>query len=194
MHHLHGPYIGVSTLLCSNSIQIGSHGLHNLRPIRERTDQRAFLVCPNHQSFLDPFVVCSNYSTRLFSGYVSRWSERVLGRRFMSWVSRMLHVVPVEPGYRVDESHASRGSRLKNGKILHIYPEGERVFDGKLHEFKKGAAILATELDLPIVPVALDGLYRVWPRRSWRIRLAKVKILSGEPFYAKDILLNYLMK
>jgi len=77
---------------------------------------------------------------------------------------------------------------LKNGKILHIYPEGERAFDGKLHEFKKGAAILATELDLPIVPVALDGLYRVWPRRSWRIRLAKVTMSIGKPFYAKDII------
>ena len=76
---------------------------------------------------------------------------------------------------------------LKNGKILHIYPEGERGFDGDLHEFKKGAAILATELDVPIVPVALDGLYKVWPRHSWRIRLAKVKVRFGKPIFARDI-------
>ena len=44
---------------------------------------------------------------------------------------------------------------LRAGKILNIYPEGQRSFDGQLHEFKKGAAILATELNLPIVPVAL---------------------------------------
>ena len=53
---------------------------------------------------------------------------------------------------------------------------------------EKGAAILASELDLPIVPVALDGLHKVWPRRSWRIRPAKVKVRIGEPFYAKDVL------
>jgi 1-acyl-sn-glycerol-3-phosphate acyltransferase len=39
---------------------------------------------------------------------------------------------------------------------------------------------------LPILPVALDGLHKVWPRRSWRIRPAKVKIRFGQPFYAKD--------
>lgn len=38
---------------------------------------------------------------------------------------------------------------------------GQRSFDGQLHEFKKGASILATELKLPIVPVALDGTYRI---------------------------------
>jgi 1-acyl-sn-glycerol-3-phosphate acyltransferase len=77
---------------------------------------------------------------------------------------------------------------LRNGKVLNIYPEGERAYDGELHEFKKGAAILATELDLPILPVALDGLQNVWARKSWRIRPAKVKIRIGEPFYPRDLL------
>jgi 1-acyl-sn-glycerol-3-phosphate acyltransferase len=77
---------------------------------------------------------------------------------------------------------------LKQGMVLNIYPEGERAFDGKLHEFKKGAAILATELRLPIVPVALDGLQNVWARRSWKIRPAKVKIRIGEPFFPHDLI------
>jgi 1-acyl-sn-glycerol-3-phosphate acyltransferase len=70
---------------------------------------------------------------------------------------------------------------LRHGKILNIYPEGERAFDGDLHPFKKGAAILASELDLQIVPVALDGLWRVWARGTNRIRFEKVKIHFGKP-------------
>jgi 1-acyl-sn-glycerol-3-phosphate acyltransferase len=77
---------------------------------------------------------------------------------------------------------------LKNGKVLNIYPEGERAFDGELHDFKKGAAILASELDLPILPVAIDGLYKVWARGTLQIRRAKVKVRFGEPFYARDII------
>ena len=77
---------------------------------------------------------------------------------------------------------------LKYGKILNLFPEGERAFDGDLHTFKKGAAILATELDMPIVPVALDGLYKVWARDSGKINLAKVKLRFGKPFYPKDVL------
>jgi 1-acyl-sn-glycerol-3-phosphate acyltransferase len=76
---------------------------------------------------------------------------------------------------------------LKRGRILNIYPEGERAYDGRLHKFKKGAAILATELELPILPVAMDGLHKVWARRSMRIRPAKVTIRIGAPFFAKDI-------
>ena len=48
-------------------------------------------------------------------------------------------------------------------------------------------AILASELDLPIVPVALDGVYKVWPRKSRRIRLARVKIHFGVPINAGDM-------
>ena len=106
----------------------------------------------------------------------------------MNWVSRLLQVVPVNPDTELMRAMRAGAAGLKNGKILHIYPEGERGFDGELHEFKRGAAILATELDRPIVPVALDGLYKVGPRSSWRIRLAKVKVRFGEPIYAREIL------
>ena len=82
------------------------------------------------------------------------------GKALMTWVSRMLHVVPVNPDTELMRAMRAGAAGLKNGKILHIYPEGERAFDGELHEFKKGAAILATELDLPIVPVASTAYIR----------------------------------
>jgi 1-acyl-sn-glycerol-3-phosphate acyltransferase len=76
---------------------------------------------------------------------------------------------------------------LREGRILNIYPEGQRSYDGQVREFKKGAAILATELNVPIVPVALDGTYRIWPRKSRRIRLSRVKVCFGEPIYAREV-------
>lgn len=106
----------------------------------------------------------------------------------MQWVAKMLYTVPIDPDTQLMKAMKAGAIGLKHGKILNIYPEGERAFDGELHEFKKGAAILATELDLPILPVALDGLQNVWARRSWKIRAAKVKIRFGEPFYTKEIL------
>ncbi len=106
----------------------------------------------------------------------------------MRFIARMLNVVPVNPDTELMRAMKAGAIGLKHGKVLNIYPEGERAFDGELHGFKKGAAILATELDLPIVPVALDGLQNVWARNSWKIRPSKVKITIGKPFYAKDIL------
>ena len=106
---------------------------------------------------------------------------------FMRFVANMLRVVPIDQDTQLLKAMKAGAMGLRKGMVLNIYPEGERAFDGYLHEFKGGAAILATELDLPIVPVAMDGLYKVWPRRTMRIRPAKVKIKIGDPIYARDI-------
>lgn len=153
-----------------------------------KTLERPYLICPNHQSFLDPFVLCSNYPYSLFRNIFHVGASEFFANSLMQAIARMLNVVPVNPDTELMRAMKAGAIGLKNGKVLNIYPEGERAFDGELHSFKKGAAILATELDLPIVPVALDGLQNVWARKSWKIRPAKVKITVGEPFYAKDIL------
>jgi 1-acyl-sn-glycerol-3-phosphate acyltransferase len=145
------------------------------------------LLAMNHQSFLDPFVLCSNFSYRLFSNIFHVGASEFFDNALMRFVAKMLNVVPVNPDTELMRAMKAGAIGLKNGKVLNIYPEGERAFDGNLHDFKKGAAILATELELPIVPVALDGLQNVWARKSWRIRPAKVKITIGKPFYASEI-------
>ena len=106
----------------------------------------------------------------------------------MKFIARMMNTIPIDPDTQLLKAIKASATGLKHGKVLNIFPEGERAFDGELHEFKKGAAILATELDLPIVPVALDGLYKVWGRSSGKINLSKVKVHFGKPFYAKDII------
>ena len=150
--------------------------------------KRPFIICPNHQSFLDPFVVCSTYTFDFFRNTFHVGAAEFFANPFMSFVARMLHVVPVDPDAQLMKAMKAGAIGLQNGKVLNIYPEGERAFDGELHQFKKGAAILATELDLPILPVAIDGLHKVWARRSMRIRPGKVKIRFGEPIIAKDII------
>jgi long-chain acyl-CoA synthetase len=80
---------------------------------------------------------------------------------------------------------AATGLRL--GKVLMLFPEGERSIDGTLKPFRKGAPILAAHLGVPIVPVAVDGLFPLWPRgRSiqWRRLLpgrTRVTLTFGAP-------------
>jgi 1-acyl-sn-glycerol-3-phosphate acyltransferase len=105
----------------------------------------------------------------------------------MAQIARLINVVPIDPDLQLVRAMRAGAAGLRSGKILTIYPEGQRSFDGRLYEFKKGAAILATELQLPIVPVALDGTYRIWPRESWHLRLAKVKVNFGQPIDAREI-------
>ncbi|HKP70383.1 MAG TPA: lysophospholipid acyltransferase family protein, partial [Pyrinomonadaceae bacterium] len=144
-------------------------------------------ICPNHQSFLDPFVLCSNYPFDFFKNTFHVGASEFFQTRLMGWIASMLHVVPVNPDTQLMKAMKAGAIGLKNGRILNIYPEGERAYDGNLHQFKKGAAILATELELPILPVAIDGLHKVWARRTLKIRPAKVKIRIGKAFYSRDV-------
>jgi long-chain acyl-CoA synthetase len=152
------------------------------------TMERPFLICPNHQSFLDPFIITANYPFKIFKNIFHVGANMYFQSGFMKWMANQLSVVPIDPDTQLMKAMKAGALGLKHGKVLNIYPEGERAFDGELSHFKKGAAILATELDLPILPVAIDGVYKVWARESWMIRPAKVKVQFGKPFYPKDVL------
>ena len=155
----------------------GSEVLTKLKP--------PFLICPNHQSYLDPFLVCAVYPRRVLRNIFHVGASMYFTNFLMAQLARLINVVPIDPDTNLLRAMRAGAAGLRAGKILNIYPEGQRSFDGKLTEFKKGAGVLATELNVPIVPVALDGVYRIWPRKSLRIRPAKVKIRFGEPVMAK---------
>jgi long-chain acyl-CoA synthetase len=176
-------------LFCRLFMRLEVQGIENLKAMVPPKDERrrAFLICPNHQSYLDPFVISSCYPFSVFRNIFHVGASMYFKSRTMQFIARMLNVVPIDQDTQLLRAMKAGAIGLKHGKILNIYPEGERAFDGDLHDFKKGAAILATELDLPIVPVAIDGLQNVWARKSWRIRPAKVRLRFGEPFNAKDV-------
>ena len=140
-----------------------------------------YLICPNHQSFVDAFLVCSTYPRSILNLTFHVGAKLYFSTPGMQWLARSIHVVPVDANINLVRAMRAGAAGLRAGRILNIYPEGHRTFDGELHEFKLGAAILATELGLPIVPVAIDGAHKVLPRDSSRLHLAPVRISFGEP-------------
>jgi long-chain acyl-CoA synthetase len=138
-----------------------------------------YIICPNHQSYLDPFLVCSTYPFKVLTRIFHVGASMYFTNPIMARLARLINVVPIDPDAQLVRAMQAGAAGLRAGKILNIYPEGQRSFDGQLLEFKKGAAILASELSLPIVPVAIDGTYQIWPRKSWRFRLAKVRLTFG---------------
>ena len=146
-----------------------------------------YLICPNHQSYLDPFIVCSTYSRRVLREVFHVGASMYFTNGVMAQLAKLINVVPIDPDTHLLPAMRAGVAGLSAQKILNIYPEGQRSFDGELHAFKKGAAILATELKLPIVPVALDGAYRIWPRHSRRLHLAKISITFGTPIDPQEV-------
>ena len=152
------------------------------------TMKAPFLICPNHQSYVDPFLICSIYPLSVLKDVFYVGASEFFNNSIMKYLARMINLIPIDPDAHLLGAMRAGAVGLRAGKILNIYPEGQRSFDGDLHEFKNGAAILAVELNLPIIPVVLDGTYRVWPRAGGRIRLAKVRVHFGEPIHPAEVL------
>ena len=85
--------------------------------------------------------------------------------------ARALHVAPVDPDTHLLQALQAGVFGLRHGRILVLFPEGERSIDGEIKKFRKGAAILAAHTQVPVVPAAFEGLFAVWPRNRalcWR--------------------------
>lgn len=69
---------------------------------------------------------------------------------------------------------------LKDGMSVVVFPEGSRTRSGRMGRFHTGAFQLAMEFQLPVVPVTIDGAFRVLPRGSWLPHWGKI-ILTIHP-------------
>ena len=84
--------------------------------------ERPFLICPNHQSFLDPFIITANYPFRIYKHIFHVGASQFFQQSFMQWVAQMLSVVPIDPDTQLMKAMKAGAIGLKHGKVLNIYP------------------------------------------------------------------------
>ncbi|MEE8350022.1 MAG: AMP-binding protein [Acidobacteriota bacterium] len=140
-----------------------------------------YLICPNHLSFLDAFFVVAPLPYRVikrifFLGYATYFNRFPL-----NFLGRLIKVVPVDADRHLRQALRLGAEGISRGCCLCVFPEGERSIDGRLKPFRKGAAILAKEMGVPVIPTAIVGAYEVWSRGNPKIRLHPVRIRFGQP-------------
>lgn len=151
---------------------------------RERMPRNAaFIVSANHQSYLDAPVLMGLLPWRVFRRQFSVGTSEIFGAGIARKIAYTLNLVPVDPDANLVPAMKAGAFGLRNNKVLILFPEGERSIDGTPKKFKKGAAILSSNLNVPIVPVALAGFHEAWPRGKGFQRFAKLKVVFGEPIY-----------
>ncbi len=167
-------------LLCRDLYRMKVEGLEKLPA------SGPFLVCPNHQSLLDAPVVLSLLPWRLFKDTFHLGTSEIWGWGWRRKLARTLNLIPVDPDSNLIAGMRAGAFGLRRSKVLILYPEGERSIDGVPRIFKKGAAILATHLRVPIYPVALDGFYEAWPRGKPPQKFSQLRIKIGDPIPPPD--------
>jgi long-chain acyl-CoA synthetase len=141
------------------------------------------IICSNHQSFLDPAVLASLLSRQAFRDSFAVGTSEIFGKGFMRTLARWLQVVVVDPDANLVPAMRAGAFGLRHGRVLILYPEGERSIDGHPKIFKKGAALLSIHLQAPIIPVAIDGFYEVWPRGKSFQKFAPLQMTIGDAIY-----------
>jgi long-chain acyl-CoA synthetase len=163
------------------------HGLEHLPPAGP------FLLCPNHQGYLDPFILCGVLPYRTFAQMFVVGAAEYFQTPVMAWIARQINCVPVDADASLVPAMRAGAFGLSHGMVLLLFPEGERSIDGAVKRFKKGAPILAQHLRVPLVPVALRGAFEIWPRTrgiQWRLLWPwsghRVRIAVGPPLTVSE--------
>lgn len=137
-----------------------------------------FLLFANHESILDPILIQAVCPRPVHTMAKSTQFASPL----MRWVMVSVKSFPVRR-YEIDpQSVRMVLRRLEQGEPVGIYPEGERSWDGRLQEPRRGTVRLALRAGVPIVPCTIAGSYDVWPRWGRSVRPGNVRIDFGEPF------------
>jgi long-chain acyl-CoA synthetase len=162
-------------LFALDRFHLKTRGLENL------PEKGPFLVCPNHQSYVDPMVMAGAFPWRLFRDTFAVGTSDIFGAGFMRRLARWLRVAVVDPDANLVPAMRAGAYGLSQGHILLLYPEGERTDDGTPRVFRKGAAILSIHTQAPIIPVAIEGFYEAWPRHKKFPKFANLQIVFGKP-------------
>jgi long-chain acyl-CoA synthetase len=117
-----------------------------------------------------------------------RWPSATLSW-YLRWKSRVAYAlsaalfnvfsIPRQSGFR--QSFAYAGEAVDRGWSILIFPEGTETHDGEIQPFKAGIGLLASELNVPVIPIKLHGLFELKQKRELFPRAGAVSVTFGEP-------------
>jgi 1-acyl-sn-glycerol-3-phosphate acyltransferase len=147
------------------------------------------ILASNHLSMCDSLFLPAMTRRRVtFLAKIEYFTGRGPKGRAKAAFVRWTGLIPI---HRDDPTKAAAALRngisaLRTGRVLCVYPEGTRSPDGRLYRGKTGAARMALEASVPIVPVAMIGTDVVQPIGTVRPRRAPVTIRVGRPVAPPD--------
>lgn len=124
------------------------------------------IIAPNHQSYFDGLFVASFLKNATIKNTYFYAKEKHIRQRWLKFIANRNNIIIMDLNKDLKESIQKMGEALKKKKNLIIFPEGTRTKNGALGDFKKTFAILSRELNVPIVPVSINGAFDALPRGS----------------------------
>ena len=130
---------------------------------REHLDKKqSYVFVSNHQGAFDIFLIYG------FLGRNFKWMMKYQLRKMplIGMACQAAHHIFVDKRgtAKIKQTYLEAHQTLKDGMSLVVFPEGARTFTGHMGDFKRGAYMLASDLQLPVVPLTINGSFQVMPR------------------------------
>lgn len=126
--------------------------------------KQSYVFVANHQGPMDIFLIYG-YLGRNFKWMMKKALRRIPLVGYACYKARHIFVDKSGPK-AIKETIGNARQTLQGGTSLVVFPEGSRTFTGHMGVFRKGAFQLADELQLPVVPVTIDGSFDVLTRMA----------------------------
>ena len=138
----------------------------------------SYIFVSNHLSFLDIPILFRVIPVNLY--FVAK--EEIKKMPFVGWYMWATGMIFIDRANRdkAFQSLKRAGKLIRNGKNVIMFPEGTRSKDGEISQFKKGPFVLASESDLPVIPIALSGPEKIVPANAWTVNPGPVKVEIGK--------------
>ncbi len=145
----------------------------------------AIYVC-SHQSHLDPMITGIPIWDRPFTPLAR---ATLFDTWWLSLIMKMFGTIAVSQGSGRAGPMKAMLKELQVGRCVMLYPEGSRTQEGFVAPLQSGFLLLVKKSKAPIVPIAIEGAFNVWPRSQNRPNLrGRIAVRVAEPI-AADVLL-----
>ncbi len=170
-----------------------SRGRENLADLRGPA-----LFIANHISMVDPAMIIFSLPGRFrrrmaiamigerlrslrYSPEDRRWFTRLIGFIQYLLVVVVFNVFPLPQKSGFRRSFSFAGQAVDRNQNLLVFPEGRTTQDGRMNPFMSGIGLLVSQLDIPVVPVKIEGLFNLKEQRRYFSRPGTVKVTFDQP-------------
>jgi len=179
--------LGWGLLLLSLKLFFKTYGGLTIRGKDNLPPKGPYLITPNHLSNADAFSLVAAMPFSVGKQVFGLGDTKFFGGPVSSRLAKYTQVIPVDMEAKLFNALQLSAYVLRAGKVLCVFPEGSRSRDGKIKDFKKGVAIIAKELNLPMVPVAITGTFEMMRPGQLFPRPGKVRVAFGKPLYPGEM-------
>jgi 1-acyl-sn-glycerol-3-phosphate acyltransferase len=155
------------------------YGLENIKP------EEKYILVANHGSLFDITAIMSFYPGISWFGH-----ERLLKVPIFGKILKMTDYVPFrKPTYTNTRKMIAQLIEKSKFQTIAIFPEGTRTLDGKINIFLKGFIYLFRSSEISILPVTLNGFYRLKPKNRFYINFdAKLEVIIHKPIRKEELI------